>query len=209
MYGPRQLAPREVSIVRRIRDGCPFIVLPDGGLTLVTFGYTENLAHAVLLAVDNDAARGEAFSGGDEGSRWTLRQVAELVSDELGHHGHRPCRPKLAVPARPADDGRPPPPVMDLSKAKTLLEDTRRGRLRRAALFAPTARWLFDNPPDPGGIEEKVLEDPFDYATEDALVASWRAAVGSVDVPTFVVGSPPGLAYGGPGTNYTWPDTRI
>ena len=208
VYGPRQLAPREWSIVRRIRDGRPFIVLPDGGLTLVTFGYTENLAHAVLLAVDNDAARGEVFNCGDE-ECLTLRQVVELVSDELGHHWDIVSMPaELAVPARPlmmAD--RTTHRVMDLSKAKTLLGYT--DVVPARAALRSTARWLFDNPPDPGGIEEKVLEDPFDYATEDALVASWRAAVGSVDVPTFAVEPGPGLAYGGPGTNYTRPDTRI
>ena len=34
-----------------------------------------------------------------------------------------------------------------------------------------TARWLCENRPAPGGAEEQILEDPFDYAAEDALVA--------------------------------------
>lgn len=56
VYGPRQPAPREWCIVRRILDGRRQIILPEGGLTLCTFGYSRNIAHAVLLAVDNPAA---------------------------------------------------------------------------------------------------------------------------------------------------------
>ena len=57
MYGPHQLVPLEWCIVRRILDGRPSIVLPDGGLTLLLVGYAENLAHAVLLAVGAPARR--------------------------------------------------------------------------------------------------------------------------------------------------------
>ena len=57
VYGPHQLVPREWCIVRRIRDARPLIVLPDGGLTLCSYGYVENLAHAVLLAVDQPRRR--------------------------------------------------------------------------------------------------------------------------------------------------------
>jgi nucleoside-diphosphate-sugar epimerase len=42
VYGPRQLAPREWCITRRILDGRPFLVLPDDGLSLITFGYVDS-----------------------------------------------------------------------------------------------------------------------------------------------------------------------
>ena len=48
-----------------------------------------------------------------------------------------------------------------------------------------TARWLADNRPAPGGTEEMVLTDPFDYAAEDVLIDSWLAARASVDRPRF------------------------
>lgn len=50
MYGPRQLTPREWPIVRRIIDGRPFIVVPDGGLMIYTHGYAENLPSAEVQA---------------------------------------------------------------------------------------------------------------------------------------------------------------
>ena len=49
IYGPNQLLPREWLIVRRILDGRPHIILPDGGLTLRTAAFTENAAHALLI----------------------------------------------------------------------------------------------------------------------------------------------------------------
>src|SRR4029079_11319020 len=52
VYGPRQLAPREWSVVRRILDGRRTVPVIDGGLTLESRAYVENAAHAVLLAVD-------------------------------------------------------------------------------------------------------------------------------------------------------------
>jgi hypothetical protein len=63
--------------------------------------------------------------------------------------------------------------------------------------------------PPPGGEEEAVLEDPFDYAAEDRLVAWWRTA--TADPPELGFTTPPGygLAYGGPGATRVRPDTRI
>jgi nucleoside-diphosphate-sugar epimerase len=208
VYGPRQLAPREWCIVRRVLDGRRHIVLPDGGLTLVTFGFTENLAHAVLLAVDNDAARGEIFNCGDE-ECLTLRQVTELVADELDHRWEIVDMPaQLAVSARPllmAD--RSTHRVLDIAKACALLGYRDVVPAREAV--RRTARWLVEHRPEPGGVEERVLQDPFDYAAEDALIAAWERAMRSFPTPTFTTEPGPGLAYGGPGTSYVRPDTRI
>ena len=75
VYGPYQLMPREWCIVRRILDGRRQIILPEDGSNLQTVGYVENLAHAVLLAIDQPAAaEGEIFNCGDE-EVLTLRQV--------------------------------------------------------------------------------------------------------------------------------------
>ena len=41
------------AIVRRILDRRPHIIVPDDGLSLQTYGYAGNLAHAVLLGVDH------------------------------------------------------------------------------------------------------------------------------------------------------------
>jgi len=48
-------------------------------------------------------------------------------------------------------------------------------------------------------MEETVLQDPFDYAAEDRLVAGWKAALASV--PEVAWSKLPGytLSYSGPG----------
>ena len=102
VYGPYQLAPREWCVVRRVLDGRRRIVVADDGLTLHHHGYTENLAHALLLAVDQpDAAAGKVFNVGDE-EVLTIRQVVEIIAAALGHELEIVSMPyDLAVPARP------------------------------------------------------------------------------------------------------------
>ena len=69
----------------------------------------------------------------------------------------------------------------------------------RAAL-AGTARWLAAHPPPPGGTEEMVLTDPFDYDAEDRLVDAWCRARAAVAAAIRFDPEPGyGLAYSGPG----------
>src|SRR6202035_191355 len=69
--------PPEWCIIRRILDKRHTILLPDGGLSLMTHGYAANLAHAVLLAIDNPtAAAGQIYNCGDE-EQLSLRQGCE------------------------------------------------------------------------------------------------------------------------------------
>ncbi len=209
VYGPRQLAPREWCVVRRILDGRPFLVLPDDGLSLITFGYVDNLAHALLLAVDQpEASMGEIFNCGDD-ERLTIRQVAEIITDELQHDWELIGMPAdLAVPARPLQMGyRSLHRVMDTSKLRQTLGYgdvvPAREAVRRAT------RWLVENPPERGGYEETALQDPFDYDAEDRLVAWWKAAI--ADPPDLGYEQEPGYgkSYAGPGTRHVRPDTRI
>ncbi len=199
VYGPYQLLPREWCIVRRVLDRRPFIVLPDGGLTLHTFGYAENVAHAVLLGVDRrEAAAGQIYNCGDE-ETLTLRQLVEIVASSLGHRFEIVSMPfALAVPARPLlMQPSPTHRVLDLAKL--------RGELGYRDVVAPrealarTARWLVENPPAPRGTEETVLQDPFDYAAEDRLVAAWKDVLARMPEVPFTLPPGWGLSYSGPG----------
>jgi nucleoside-diphosphate-sugar epimerase len=209
VYGPRQLAPREWCVVRRILDDRPFLILPDDGLSLITFGYIDNLAHALLLAIDRpEASMGEVFNCGDD-ERLTIRQVAEIVTDELCHDWELLSMPAdLAVPARPLMmNHRSTHRVMDTSKLRTRLGYRDVVPAREAVRLA--TRWLVANPPERGGYEETALQDPFDYRAEDALAAWWRTAIaappelGYDELPGY------GKSYAGPGTRHVRADTRI
>ncbi len=199
VYGPYQLVPREWCVVRRILDRRPFIVLPDDGLTLCHYGYAENLAHAILLAVDRPAASaGQILNCGDE-EVLTLRQVVEIIASALERPLEIVSMPyALAVCARPlVMQNQSTHRVFDLTKLRSLLGYRDVVPAREA--LARTARWLVAHPLAAGGTEEKVLQDPFDYAAEDALVAAWRKALASVQLPRFAREPGYTASYSGPG----------
>jgi hypothetical protein len=161
------------------------------------------------LAIDQpEASMGEVFNCGDD-EKLTIRQVVELITDELDHEWELLSMPAdLAVPARPLlQCYRSTHRYLDTSKLRAVLgyHDVvpARGAVRLAA------RWLVDNPPVPGGYEETALQDPFDYAAEDRLAAWWRAAV--ADPPELGYEELPGYgkSYAGPGTRHVRADTRI
>lgn len=207
VYGPRQLVPREWIVVRRILDGRRRIIVPDDGLTLHHHGYTENLAHALLLAVDRpERSSGRLYNAGDE-EVLSIRQVVELIAAALGADLDIVSMPwDLAVPARPLlAQPSPTHRVLDIGRLRADLGYHDVVPARTA--IGLTARWLAENRPEPGGMEETVLTDPFDYDAEDRLVGAWltaRSATAAVAQETFGAAGEPGapgygLAYSGPG----------
>jgi nucleoside-diphosphate-sugar epimerase len=199
IYGPYQMVPREWCVVRRIIDRRPFIIVPDDGLTLHTFGYAENLAHAVLLAVDNpEKSKGRIYNCGDE-DILSLRQVIEIITKALDYHWEIVSMPwRLAVPARPMMmQPLPTHRYLDISKIKQDLGY--RDVVHPADALAHTALWLAAHPPEKGGFEETVLEDPFDYDAEDKLVYAWKGLLGSMPEISYKQEPGFGMHYSGPG----------
>ncbi len=198
LYGPYQPVPREWSVVRRILDRRRRIIVADEGLTLHHHCYTENCAAAVVLGIEHpDRLSGMVCNVGDE-EVLTVRQVVELCIEELGADLEIVSMPSdLAVPAWPLlAQPLPTHRVLDLGRLHHQLGHRDVVPARQAV--ARTARWLADNPPERGGIEEQILTDPFDYGAEDALIGSWLAARSRVVVPDFAVQPAWGLAYSGP-----------
>ena len=174
VYGPYQLVPREWSVIRRILDKRPHVIVADGGLTLFTHGYAENLAHAVLLAVDRpEASAGQLYNCGDE-SQLTLHQVIEVIGRAMQHDWEIVSMPDaLARPARPytmqeTSHHR----VVDLGKIKRQLGYTDVCPVEQA--LEKTVAWYLEHRPEPGGEIETRLQDPFDYAAEDRLIAAYK-----------------------------------
>jgi nucleoside-diphosphate-sugar epimerase len=198
VYGPYQLTPREWIVVRRVLDGRRRIVVADDGLTLHHHGYTENIAHALLLALEQpDAAAGKLFNIADE-EVLSVRQVVELIGAALDHEFEVVSMPyDLALPARPLlAQPLPTHRVLDLARVRTDLGY--RDLVPARDAVGRTARWLRDHPLV-GSIEEHTLTDPFDYDAEDRLVDAWMAARASVPAFDGEVEPRWGLAYSGPG----------
>lgn len=192
VFGPYQLVPREWSVIRRILDKRPFMILPDGGLTLVTHGYAANLAHAVLLAIDQpDASAGQIYNCGDE-TQLTLHQSVEVIARALNYEWEIVSLPNaVALPARSFTlQGDTHHRLLDLTKIKQDLGYTDVVPVEEA--LVRTAHWYVEHQPEPGGEIEKRLQDPFDYAAEDRLVALFKESLGRMAaIPFAVVGNRP------------------
>jgi hypothetical protein len=104
--------------------------------------------------------------------------VVEIVAAALDH--------PLELIYMPYDLARPAHPLMMLAEpfhrytpsTKLTTELGYRDVIACDEALAKTARWLAEHPPEPGGSIERNLQDPFDYQAEDALIATWRAALG-------------------------------
>jgi hypothetical protein len=153
-------------------------------------------------------AAGHIFNAADD-ECLTLHQIAELVAMELGHTWEIMSMPwELAPCTRPAvQQQRTTHRLLDTSKARTLLGYRDVVPAREAV--RRTVRWLAEHPPLSGGIEEFVLEDPFDYQAEEALAGWWRNTLAAAPEITWSATPGFGLAYAGPGATNLRPDTRI
>ena len=198
VYGPHQPVPREWSIVRRILDGRRQIIVADEGLTLHHHAYTRNCANALRLGIEHpDRSAGAIFNMGDA-EVLTVRQVVELCATELDADIEIVSMPyDLAMPAWPLlAQPLPTHRVLDLTRLHERLGHQDVVPAREAV--PATARWLAANQPEKGGLEEKILTDPFDYPAEDALIDAWVAARASITIPDFTQPPAWGLAYSGP-----------
>ncbi len=173
LYGPRQLLPREWPIVRRVLDRRPFLIVPDGGLTVKSQAWVENAAHATLLAADQPRAGiGNIYNVSDE-ELFSIRQIAEIIADELGHEWEIVSLPQEVAPStRPmltswSSSHR----VLDIGP--TIRDLGYRDVVKPEEAWRRAARWLADNPLDRGGDLEARLQDPFEYASEDRQYEIW------------------------------------
>jgi nucleoside-diphosphate-sugar epimerase len=174
IYGPRQLAPHEWSILRRILDGRKRLIITNGGLTIRSQGYAENMAYALLLAVDKpEASSGQIYNLRDE-RLLTNRGWISLICKVMNYQFEFIEMPySLARPARVYSWGHQHH-VSDISKVKKELGYHDIVPVEKAIEL--TVKWLWENRPLPGGIVEQQLRDPFDYALEDRLMDEFMIA---------------------------------
>lgn len=196
LYGPRQLAPREWSVIRRLLDGRRRLIMLDDGLTLESRAYVDNAAHAVLLAVDKpDESAGQIYNVADEttpSDADRVRTIAALMGCEIElvsfprEAGAPAYYWGIGRSLTWSHDGVPPPTehqLLDISKLQRELGYS--DVLGYEAAMLTTVSWYLENRPLPGGEEETQLSDPFDYDAEDAFLVAHDAFVRTVKQISF------------------------
>ncbi len=178
IYGPRQLAPREWSIIRRILDGRRQVIIPDGGLKLERKAYAENAALAALLAVDKpEDSSGQTYNVGDE-KTLSLREWIQIIAHTLNYELELVSMPfSLARPSRPYA-GRAHHEVIDITKIK--VEMGYKDVVPTEEAIQRTVNWYLNNPPQPGGEIEQRLGDPFDYTIEERVIQEYEEAISRI-----------------------------
>ncbi len=185
LYGPNAPANPDWSIVRRLLDGRRRVVLPANGL-LKRRGFARNVAHALLLAVDQpQAASGQIYNIRDD-NQYTQRQHVQFIA----RHMRRECdivevAPQLAHRVYKGATAAMPAGVLEYDIAKIKNQLGYRDIVAPAQGLAASAEWLLAHRPEPGGEIERQLGDPFAYAAEDALIAACERGYGDADRVVF------------------------
>lgn len=179
IYGPRNMVPWEWAVMKRILDGRRQMILPDGGLWMISRCAARNAAAVLLAAVDQPrAAAGHAFNVADDDQHTTgqwVQNVAALLGAELEIVGiPRELAPSAMGELLAQNAG--PHVLVDAHLAKELLGY--REVVSAANALADTVRWLTENPVTQEAYP--TYNAKFDYAMEDRLIAAWRDACAHV-----------------------------
>ena len=171
VYGFAPLGGAVWPVMERVFDGRKHLVLPDGGLGLVSRGFSENMAHAVLLSVDHPAAAsGQIFNCADE-RQFTFTQWVRLICDSLDS--------QLEIIGLPAEFACNSDDFFQLGAAplhQLLDVQLVRERLGYRDLVDPidavrrVVEWHLTHP----GPRRSGRGDPLNYEAEDAQVAAYR-----------------------------------
>jgi len=170
IYGPRQPIPCEWWVIRRLLDKRKSIILPDAGLTIITRGYAENMAEAVLLVADQgDVAAGKIYNCGDD-YQLTMAQWVEVISHAMNSEIEIISIPAaFATPARDM--------MVGAIHSNHLQYDTHairsdlgyKDKISVLEAFGRTVEWYLGNPPNLNKSTESDLDRH--YEIEDKLIA--------------------------------------
>lgn len=181
VYGPWQVRPTTVWwVMQRCLDKRPYVVLPEGGLTLFTRGYSENVAHAVMLAVDRpEASAGQIYNCGDD-LQFSLHQWVETIADAMGW----PLE-QISVPDAFASTSRDLMQFKGTAQHQYLDLEKLRRQLGYRDIVDPrtalnrTLAWFRDNPPDEAEYIDGLRAH---YPIEDRLVTIQQRAAEAMAV---------------------------
>ena len=176
LYGPHAPGNFDWSIVRRILDGRTQVVIAANGL-MKRRGYAKNVAHALLLAVDQpDASSGQFYNIRDE-QQYTQRQYVDFIARHLRHEWEVvEAPPALAQRVYKGGTANVRDSVVEFDVSKIKAQLGYRDVVKPSDALAASVDWLVANRPQPGGEIERQLGDPFAYASEDKLIAACKTS---------------------------------
>ena len=168
VYGPRQPLPCEWWVVKRILDKRKIIALPDNGLTLLSRGYAENMAHAVLLAVNQPETSGGKIYNCADTHQLTMAQWVQIISDAMDW-----SLDVVSVPARYAQPARDI--MLAAAHSHHQLYDTfalraelgYEDKVSVVEALGRTVDWYMSNPPELNASTHADMAEQ--YKTEDRL----------------------------------------
>jgi nucleoside-diphosphate-sugar epimerase len=179
IYGPRNVLPTEWSVLRRVLDGRTRMVLPDGGLWIVSRCAARNAAALVLSVTDSlDRADGKAFNAADD-EQFTVRQWAELVARAAGgslEFTGIPSEFSYAVLAGILPPGAQHHMLVSADRARAELGY--RAVIGAREAIAESVEWLIAHPVTPQ--THPLFAPSFDYDWEDRLVAAYERLAASL-----------------------------
>lgn len=168
IYGPRQLSLIDWSIIKRVQDGRPFILLPNSGLGIMSRCAAENAAACILLSLDQESSEGEVFNCADE-DQYTLGNWIQMILDELGSSASLiPLLPRqnwVAEHLLGHLGGVSAHALVDASKSRMLLGY--RDKITAKTALQRLIHWRLRNPPDKMSVQN--WPDEFDYSLEDRV----------------------------------------
>lgn len=177
VYGPRHIGAPEWGIQRRIRDRRKRLILPGGGLTMLSRGYCKNVVHALMLALDKpEISGGELYNVCDEEltstAEW-LDKICEVLDWEFE---------KVEIPfdLLPRGFRASPTALLYRYHRVTSIEKLKQQLGYRDVHsfdegMRETLAWYEANPLPPGGEIETNVGDPYDYDYEDRVMDFFRA----------------------------------
>jgi nucleoside-diphosphate-sugar epimerase len=180
IYGPRSLLPAEWSVIKRVQDGRPFMILPDGGLGIHCRCAARNAAELLLRVVDNpEIAKGQVYNAADD-DQFTWRQWVEVIADHMQANIEVASLPlelaDITLAELVAMPDTSPHTLLDMTKAREQLGY--RQVIPAMDAIHETVDDLLNSPFDPSAYP--AYRDQFDYQAEDKLVATYRRAIEQV-----------------------------
>ena len=180
IYGPRNPHGWEWTVVRRILDGRPWMILSDDGRGIHSRAGARNAAQAILLAIDRPhASMGNAYNVADD-DLVSIRQWAELVADAAGGG--------LEIRSLPGELPSPGWAVIAFGykgTASCVLDTTAlrddlgyRDVLPLREGLIETVEWMLANVDEMHA--NPNITDPFDYESEDRLMRAYERAMADV-----------------------------